>query len=135
MTVLSCKYGKCQQRRWWCVMVLHNLLQEVRSETCKWKGKNKSRIEKRGRQENECWEEKKSKIPEVNATITILKAKYPEFLGCPRHLKYFSNQNISFGHVRLASITYELHALLLFGVGSTCNHFNFKCFTLLLGTQ
>ena len=41
-------------------MVLHVLLQEVRSETCKWKGKNKSRIEKRRRQENECVGKKRS---------------------------------------------------------------------------
>lgn len=45
VTVLSCKYGECKQRQWWCVNGSPCSLQEVRSETCRWKGKNKSKIE------------------------------------------------------------------------------------------
>ena len=59
--------------------------------------------------------------------ITILKGQYAEILACPRHLKYFYNQNISFGHVWQASITFGLHVYLLFGMGFICNVCRLYC--------
>ena len=49
--------------------------------------------------------------------ITILKGQYAEILTCSRHLKYSSNQNISFGHVRQASVNSGLPVFVLFIVG------------------